>query len=211
MTYGLQFHFYEDPAFRDLGVRDAFKRTRETRPELNFFAAVVSTLSNLLIRFKHVEMSVPRCVLSADLVAKYMVPDTDPNARLCISVNNKQGVTLFFKTLSSENYQRTLELQASHEQMQRIVGFADMHAGVPFEHPWYQTFLCPYPSNGRGFFCVQFVVMCAQQGGFFEHLNPSATSGDVLLDILENTYRAKSELTVSRLFNSNVSARGGPH
>lgn len=211
MSYGLQFHFYEDATFRGLGVREAHKKVLETRPELNFFTAIIPTLSNILIRYKHVEMSVPRCVLTDDIVAKYFETGTDPNARLCISVNNKQGVTLFFKTLSSENYQRTLELQASYEQMQQIVRFADMHAGTPFEHPWYQTFICPYPSNGRGFFCVQFVVMCAQQGGFFEHLNPSATSGDVLLNILENTYRAKSELTVSRLFGSGTSARGGHH
>ena len=204
MSYGLHFHFYKDPTFHGLGLWKAFEKTRELRPELTWLTAIIPTLSNQLIVYKHVEMSVPRTALSERVIAKYWKPGTEEYARLCISVVTKLGVTVIPKTLSNENYQKTLELQVSYEQIQQIVEFAEMHEGAEFSHAWYQTFLCPMPSNGKSFFCVQFVVMNAQQAGLFEGLNPSAISGDVLLRILEKVYEAKAELRSAQMYNRQI-------
>lgn len=206
MSVGLQFHFCADGAMPEASFLHVLRRTRADRPELSWANAVIATLSKMLIRFKHVEVSLPPEILRGRACAHANYPDCPPGARLCISAVSatkmKAGGTIMqFKMLSNENYEHTLELRISEAQALDILAFADAHTGVPFSHEWYQSFFFPLPSDGRTFFCVQYVVMCVQAAGLLEGLNPSATTGDALLWILREHYGAKHEMRPAAFYN----------
>ena len=186
MSVGLQFHFCSDGAMPEARFLHVWRRTRADRPELDWMSAAIATLSKMLIRFKHVEISLPPEILRGrDCVhAKYQ--DCPPGARLCISAvsssaGKKGGTIMQFKMLSNDNYEHTLEMRVGEAAALDILMFADEHTGLPFSHDWNQSFFFPLPSDGSKFFCVQYVVMCVQAAGLLEGLNPSAATGDALL------------------------------
>lgn len=190
-TVGLQFHFLYEPEFQGMTFLEALQHTRRARPDLPLFKAVLATLGNTLIRWKHVELSLPAELLRDRQYAHAKYDECPPDARLCISAISVEGTIFRWKTLSNRRYQENLELRVGVEAAHAILAFADAHTGLPFAHGWYQSFFFPLPTDGSEFFCVQYVVMCAQAGGLLERLNPSATTGDVLLYILREHYGAR--------------------
>lgn len=200
-TVGLQFHFLAESEFESLGFLDAFRRTRATRGDLSLPRALMSTLGNTLIRWKHVEISLPAELLRDRVYAHAKYSECTPGARLCVSAISRDGTIFRWKMLSNERYQETLELRIDVDAAHGILEFADAHTDLPFAHEWYQSFFFPLPSDGRAFFCVQYVVMCVQAGGLLEGLNPSATTGDALLWMLREHYGAKPELRPAAYFD----------
>jgi hypothetical protein len=201
MSVGLQFHFCADGAMPGAGFLQVWRRTRAERPELSWSGAAVAALSKMLIRFKHVEISLPPEIVRGRACAHACYQDCPPGARLCISAISRSGTIMQFKMLSNESYEHTLELRVSEAQALDILAFADAHTGVPFAHDWHQSFFFPMPSDGRTFFCVQYVVMCVQAAGLLEGLNPSAATGDALLWILREHYGAKHEMRPAAYFD----------